>query len=287
MRPARVRAQDPPVTAQQPAVAVPALGEDAARAEVARLEAEIAKFKSQNLGLLPEQFQANVAQLNSLQMMLEQNREALGQIQQQRIALEAQLQNLNSAGRANVNIDSDTRKLLDERVRQVQAQLAALQETLAPQHPSVRRVEQQLAALEGLRASAISQGDQKKALELENSANMLKTEMENLNLQMDEKVKQAAQINRQIAAYQQRIESGPQMEARYAELLREYEVAKGRAAGNVQLSVTFGADGRPQKIEVIRAQGAEQDARAVEWAKTLRSGQAGPKVVTVEVPVNK
>jgi hypothetical protein len=236
MRPARVQAQDPPVAAQP--------REDAAKAEVAQLEAEIAKFKSENQGRMAEQFQANVAQSNSLQMMLAQKREVLGQLQQERLMLETQLQNLTA--------DSAALALADEPVRALRAQLDAAREVLAAQHPTIRRLEQQLAA-----ESARGAGDRTKSLELD-------AEMQHLNLQIEEKVKQTEEINRQIGAYQQRIEN---------------------SAGNLRLSVTFGADGKPEKIEVIRGQGTEQDARAVEWAKALRSGQTGPRVVTVEVPV--
>src|ERR1051326_5355140 len=42
----------------------------AARERMVKLEADITKFKAENLGRLPEQFQSNVAQLQSLQMQL-------------------------------------------------------------------------------------------------------------------------------------------------------------------------------------------------------------------------
>ena len=60
------------------------------------LEAQVTKFKNENMGRLPEQFQANVAQLNTLQMMLSQASEALSRLQQQRYQLETQLQNNNT-----------------------------------------------------------------------------------------------------------------------------------------------------------------------------------------------
>ena len=44
------------------------------------------------------------------------------------------------------------------------------------------------------------------------SNNVLKTEMQNLNLQMDEKVKQIQELNRMIANYQSRVEGSPQLE---------------------------------------------------------------------------
>jgi outer membrane biosynthesis protein TonB len=180
--------------------------------------------------------------------------------------LETQLHNLNA--------DSVALGVANERIRELQSRLEAARETFTEKHPSVKRLEEQLA-MEKLSMLAASQGDRKEALNLE-------TEMRNLNLQMAEKEKQAAEIQRQIGAYQLRIESGPLMEARYAALLQRLR----ELTGNVQLSVTFGADGRPEKIEVIRGQGAE---RAIDWAKGLRFVPPDGKtaVVTVEVPVNK
>jgi beta-lactamase regulating signal transducer with metallopeptidase domain len=213
-RPARVQAQDAPARVQAP-VSAPAA----------------AKLTSQD----------NVAQLNSMQMMLEQNTEELRRLQQERIALETQLQNLNA--------DSGALMLADERVRELAAQLEVARETFTEKHPSVKRLEEQLAA-EKVRAA----GDRRKALELERSADLLKTEMQNLNLQMVEQEKQAAEINR-------------------------------KSAQKVQLTVTFGADGQAEKITVIRGQGPDQDEKAIEWAKGLRNGHGGPAVVTVEVPV--
>ncbi len=229
MLPARVRAQDPPA-AVQPAVSAPAAGEDAT------------KLKGHG----------NAAQLNSMQMMLEQNSEELRRLQQERIAVETQLQNLT--------VDSGALMLADQRVRELDAQLTAARETFTPRHPTVKRLEEQLAE-EKVRGA----GDRRKALELERSADLLKTEMQNLDLQMVEQEKQAAEINRQIGAYQQRIND----------------------AGTVQLTVTFGADGRAEAVRVVHGQGPEQDEKAIEWAKGLRNGQGGPAVVTVEVPVGR
>ena len=58
------------------------------------------------------------------------------------------------------------------------------------------------------------------------SNNVLKTEMQNLNLQMDEKVKQIQELNRSIAAYQARVEGSPQLEGQYIALTRELSLAK-------------------------------------------------------------
>jgi uncharacterized protein involved in exopolysaccharide biosynthesis len=62
--------------------------------------------------------------------------------------------------------------------------------------------------------------------DLQGSIAVLKTEMQTINLQMDDKMKAAAELNRQIGGYQSRIESSPQLEQQYASLMRDYGLAK-------------------------------------------------------------
>ena len=56
--------------------------------------------------------------------------------------------------------------------------------------------------------------------------NVLKTEMQNLNLQMDEKVKQIQELNKMISSYQSRVEGSPQLEGQYLSLTRDLALAK-------------------------------------------------------------
>src|SRR5258706_7731820 len=67
-----------------------------ARDKMEKLEVAITKFKGENLGRLPEQFQSNVAQLQSLQMQLSNANETLSRNQQQKLQIETQLQNYNT-----------------------------------------------------------------------------------------------------------------------------------------------------------------------------------------------
>ena len=55
---------------------------------------------------------------------------------------------------------------------------------------------------------------------------MLQTEIQSKNLDIEERVRQQGQINKQIAAYQARIEASPLSDQKYAALLREYNLAK-------------------------------------------------------------
>ena len=72
----------------------------------------------------------------------------------------------------------------------------------------------------------VNQQVAKAVQDLANANNTIKTEMQNLNLQMDEQVKKQAELKRQIAAYQARVEGSPQLEAQYVALMRELALAK-------------------------------------------------------------
>ena len=67
-----------------------------AKDRVDTLEQALMKFKMENMGRLPEQFQANVAQLNTYQMMVSQANEGLSRLQQQKLQIETQIQNNNT-----------------------------------------------------------------------------------------------------------------------------------------------------------------------------------------------
>jgi succinoglycan biosynthesis transport protein ExoP len=231
-----------------------------AKEKMDSLEAAVTKFKNENMGRLPEQFQANVAQLNTLQMMLSQASEAMSRLQQQRYQLETQLQNNNT----NLNyynslleeqvtvggpqqVRNEKLNALNQRIMTLQSEIAAMTEQLTPNHPEVKRKQASLAAMEKnyeeeakkdmekqssapaagpVTKRVVNQQVAKAVQDLANQNNTIKTEMQNLNLQMDEQVKKQSELNRQIAAYQSRVEGSPQLESQYMALTRELAMAK-------------------------------------------------------------
>ena len=232
-----------------------------AKEKMDNLEAQLTQFKNQNMGRLPEQFQANVAQLNTLQMMQGQANEALSRLQQQRYQLETQLQNNNTnlnyynsllEDQVTVNgpqqVRNEKLNQLNQKIMTLQSDVAALTEQFTPNHPMVKKAQASLAKYEKLyeeeaktdlekEAAApapaapttkrvVNQQVAKAVQDLANANNTIKTEMQNLNIQMDEKVKQQNELNRQIAAYQSRVEGSPQLEGQYVVLVRELGLAK-------------------------------------------------------------
>ena len=224
------------------------------------LEQGVMKFKLENMGRLPEQFQANVAQLNSNQMMVSQANEAISRLQQQKLQLETQIQNNNTnvnyynsileeqttvGGQAQVR--NERLNQLNQKIMNLQSDIAALQEQLTANHPAIRKAQASLANLEKQRQEAekedlerqgaapaagpvikrsTNQQAFKAVQDLAASNNVLKTEMQNLNIQMDEKLKQIQALNQEIAKYNARVEGSPQLEGQYVALTRDLSLAK-------------------------------------------------------------
>ena len=225
------------------------------------LEQQVTTFKAQNMGRLPEQFQANVAQLNTYQMMVSQANEALSRLQQQKLQLDTQLQNnsinqsyYNSILDDQVTVGGGTAQIRNEKINQLnqrimtlQSEIAAMSEQLTASNPAVRRAQASLSALEKQLQDAEKEDLERQAAapstvptikrvpnttvakavqDINASNNVIKTEVQNLNLQMDEKVRQREELNRQIANYQGRVEGSPQLEGQYVSLTRELALAK-------------------------------------------------------------
>src|SRR5450759_471924 len=226
------------------------------------LERAVMKFKTENMGRLPEQFQANVAQLNTNQMMVSQANEAISRLQQQKLQLETQLQNNNTnlnyynsileeqtttTGGGQAQVRNERLNQLNQRIMNLQSEIAALQEQLTANHPNIRRAQASLTNLEKQRQEAEKEDLERQAAapaagpvikrstnqqafkvvqDLAAYNNVLKTEMQNLNIQMDEKLKQIQELNRLIASYQARVEGSPQLEGQYVAMTRDLAMAK-------------------------------------------------------------
>jgi uncharacterized protein involved in exopolysaccharide biosynthesis len=192
--------------------------------------------------------------------MVSQSNEALSRLQQQKLQIETQLQNNNTnlayynsileeqiAVGGQTQVRNETLNQLNQRIMNLQSEIAALSEQLTPNHPTIKARQNSLAALEKRRMEAeredldrqaaapaagptIKRIPNQQALkvvqDLTASNNVLKTEMQNLVAQMDEKVKQMQELNRRIASYQSRVEGSPQLEGQYLNLTRDLSLAK-------------------------------------------------------------
>ena len=219
-----------------------------------RLDQEITRFRTENQGRLPEQYQANLATLNSLQQQLSSLNETLNRNQQEKMLLETQLQNYRTQlnyYRSNLEETVGTsqtvknQRLIDlnKTITDGKAQLAALREVYKEDHPDIKNIKARLSSVERERDELEKQEATQqattpaqkrvpnpqvaKAIEDTNSnIAVLQTQIQAKNLDIEERVRQQGQLNKQIAGYQVRIEQSPLSDQKYAALQREYNIAK-------------------------------------------------------------
>jgi polysaccharide biosynthesis transport protein len=126
-----------------------------ARKELAAQEQRIREFKARYLGELPGQMQSNLQILTGMQNRLEAESEALDHVKQQNIYLESLLTQYRSMRAQLQNGESSDVGLpptLDQELDRLKTQLADLSSHYTSRHPDVRKLKDQIAETEKLKA---------------------------------------------------------------------------------------------------------------------------------------
>jgi len=224
----------------------------AAKQDMDRLDAEITKFKTENQGRLPEQYQSNLATLNSLQQQLGSMNEGLNRNQEEKMILQTQLQNYKAQLNyyrsnleetpTNQTVKNERLIALEKMITDAKAALAASRQLYTEDHPDIRNFKARIALLEKERddlerkesteqqpaaTSKVTNPVVARAIEdTKSEIAVLQTQLSAKDFEIAEKVREQGEMNRAIAEYRRRIEASPRSDQKYAALLREYQVAK-------------------------------------------------------------
>ena len=224
-----------------------------AKAKIDQLDADMAKFKTENAGRLPEQLQANLQAVNALQLQEQSLNDSIGRAAADKMMLQTQLHNLEEeATFIGTNLEQNVGKeavrndrsiQLNNRIMDLDTKLSAARQTYKPDHPDVRALEAQLTELKRQRdnlekddiTAAAKAGPAKKvtnpqvaqsleSLQLQ-EANV-KTQIQARNMEMEDKTKRLKDLQTQIGDYRARIETIPTNEQKFADMQRDYNLAK-------------------------------------------------------------
>jgi polysaccharide chain length determinant protein (PEP-CTERM system associated) len=223
-----------------------------------RLDAEILKFKSENQGRLPEQLPANIQSLQGLRMELNQINEAINRDNQDKMFQESTLQGLKNQGAFIVNNLEDTvggqatavknERLirLNQAIQEGKSNLAGLKQTFTDDYPDIKTMEARLSTLEkerdDLEKQEIDRAStptvdstprkvtnpqmQKGLQDLQTQIASTQVRIQATTMDIEQRTRQKAELEKQIVAIQSRIEMSPPLEQRYAGMLRDYDLAK-------------------------------------------------------------
>ena len=222
------------------------------------LDAQILQFKSENQGRLPEQLPANIQSLQGLRMELNQISEAISRDNQEKMFQESTLQSLknqtsfitnnleDTVGNQTTAVKNERLIRLNQAIQDGKSNLAGLKQSFTEDYPDIKTIQARLAALEkerdDLEKQQIEQAAaapaeptmrkvtnpqmQKSLQDVQAQTAATQVRIQAATMDVEERTRQRAELEKQIVAIQSRIEMSPPLEQRYAALLRDYDLAK-------------------------------------------------------------
>lgn len=224
---------------------------EASKKNLDDLENRLTQFRLQNSGRLPEQLQANLATLHTLEQQLAGINEAINRIGQEKLLLESQrrvykeqLQALTQSGNEPLSAAAKNERLaqLERDIVTQETAVSSLKERYKQTHPDVQAAEAELAAMRSRRDELLKEEEKKPeptpqkprpariqgARELEAQITAIESQIQARDLEMEERTKAQKQLVTMINQYNDRIQSSPLMEKAYTELTRDYTLAKNK-----------------------------------------------------------
>jgi polysaccharide chain length determinant protein (PEP-CTERM system associated) len=193
-----------------------------AKAKLNDQDAKLATFKSRYAGMLPDEQQANLNLLAGLNTQLDAATQALSRAQQDKSFTESMLAQQASAQSAD---NPSAQKQLAE----MQSNLSALLAKYTEDHPDVIRLRQSIADLKQKMASSpgtATAGTTTTASGLDTpEVQQLRSQVHQYDATIKEKTAQQRDVQRQIALYQSRLQTSPNVEEQYKVLTRDHESA--------------------------------------------------------------
>lgn len=212
-----------------------------ARQTLANQEAKVRQFEGEHEGALPEQEQSNLQILSGLNQQLQNEQDALNTAKQQKVYLEALLEQERSAenrtrpvgqGTSGATTDLAT---VDDQLEKLRAQLADLSSRYTDSYPDVQSLKKRITETEALRSSLVAA--QKRNQEtrpadgsfdptlsgpaLQTQGNLKANELEIANRE-----KSVQNLEARINDYQGRLNAEPGAQQELADLNRGYDQSK-------------------------------------------------------------
>ncbi|HEV2577015.1 MAG TPA: Wzz/FepE/Etk N-terminal domain-containing protein [Acidobacteriaceae bacterium] len=201
-------------------------------------DAKLAAFQRENIGALPDDQDANMNMLTTLNTQLDAANQALGQLQQERSYREAMLAQQGSGlistsetgskpGPAQRGAAQATPEQAAE-MQKLQDGLADLLNHYTPDYPDVIATKRRIADLKKeIAANGVASGPNGAPVVVESPAvRQLHMQISAIDDAIQQKRKDQSNIQRQIGMYQGRMQASPLVAAKYKELSRDYATAE-------------------------------------------------------------
>jgi len=189
-------------------------------------DGKLAEFKNKYMGSLPDNEQANLGLLNTLNSQLDAHTQAVSRAQQDKAVNESLLASQLANIKRNGDVPTDT---LEQQLIALQDQLGVLLSRYTPDHPDVIKAKTQIEQLKKRMSDAPKESAPAasgRTLATEPVAvQQLRARLRQDDLGIADLTKRQAQIQGQIAVLQGKIQASPAVEQQYKELTRNYQTA--------------------------------------------------------------
>jgi polysaccharide chain length determinant protein (PEP-CTERM system associated) len=193
-------------------------------------ERSIASFKQRHMGELPEQVEVNLSTLGRLNQELGLNTEHQMRIVERRERLGKQLFDINS-GTTTPSPDS-----LPYHLEKLRTELTELRTRASAKHPDVRRVQDEIAAIEKAMAESVLDAklDSVQAAALLATPDDIKRALRDMDRDLKNLSQEEVRLREELASYQRRVERAPQHTQEFHQLDRDYKMTRDMYASVLQ-----------------------------------------------------
>jgi predicted nucleic acid-binding Zn-ribbon protein len=231
-----------------------------AHKQLDEIESKLQAFQTENNGRLPDQQEANVRQLQALQLQVSNIGSQISRANQDRLQMQAQIQIFKDTQAAvakeqpieQQNRESAQKNLklqeAEHDVQAVETQLNLLLQRYTDDWPDVRNTRGRLAVAKQLRDDLLKEDAAAKKVDpnapaptkaqnpqqardlrqLDNQIRTVQTAIEAKDMDITALNKEMQRVNDQIRTYMGRVETVPAGERQYGDLLRERDIAKAK-----------------------------------------------------------
>ncbi len=199
-----------------------------AKKDLQQKEDKIREIKSRYIADLPESQTLHVQALNSLQMDLRNESDAISRAQQQKIFYQSQLLSAPPVVDLDRTGNSSGTVPLQIELAKAQSQLDSLKTRYGPDHPDVMKKTSEVADLQRRIHEIKDDGaDRRAARNNVKSGNpVLESQIAAIDEDIKNRTKHQADIQTQIAYHQSKLERIPVLEQQLASINRDYENAR-------------------------------------------------------------
>jgi len=214
-----------------------------AKAELDQAEQQLAVYRSQHAGSLPEELQGNFAQMTALQQRLNSLNDAQSRGSERRLYIESQLRSAKERVAALRQLTptsqarSERNNELDKRISDLETSIAAMKERYTPEMPELQTAQENLAVLRRQRDEA-NKAPLPKAADTDNpviarerldaqaQVDQLETQLKATTMEDQQLGRAIIAANAQLGAVQSRLSTSPAGEKEYSDLLQARESAR-------------------------------------------------------------